>query len=338
MNIYKSNENGLTGLYNLGNTCFMNSIIQIISHIYELHVEVRNLKKINRTNNNLFIKWIRLNNSLWEGTKMVNPKEFHNEVQMVARGKNENFIGYNQNDAAEFLIFIFDVFHESCKLNVEMKINGNIKNDMDKIAYNCYKEYIRYHEKDYSLFTKLFYCMSVTTNKSKKTGQVMSQRFQSNFIIDLPIPDIKNCNLYDCFDFNFKDVELVGENGLIDENTKIRHDIIQSTKIWNLPTILIISLKRFSYNGSKNNKLIDFPLDNMDLSNYVSGYKKNLKYELFGISNHSGVLRGGHYTSYIKVKNERWYLFNDQMVTEIKDNINEIVTPKAYCLFYRLKN
>jgi ubiquitin C-terminal hydrolase len=45
---------------------------------------------------------------------------------------------------------------------------------------------------------------------------------------------------------------------------------------------------------------------------------------------------GGHYTSYVKNANDKWYLFNDTQIKEVK-NVDEIVTPKAYCLFYRKK-
>ena len=37
-----------------------------------------------------------------------------------------------------------------------------------------------------------------------------------------------------------------------------------------------------------------------------------------------------------KNANGKWYRFNDANIMEIK-NINEIVTDKAYCLFYRKK-
>ena len=46
---------------------------------------------------------------------------------------------------------------------------------------------------------------------------------------------------------------------------------------------------------------------------------------------------GGHYTSYVKNANGKWYHYNDTYVTEI--TINEsIISPKTYVLFYRKKN
>jgi ubiquitin C-terminal hydrolase len=69
----------------------------------------------------------------------------------------------------------------------------------------------------------------------------------------------------------------------------------------------------------------------------VIGYKKNSYiYELYGVCNHSGGPLGGHYTSYVKNANEKWYHFNDQSVSEMK-SIDSIISTKAYCLFYRKK-
>ena len=49
--------------------------------------------------------------------------------------------------------------------------------------------------------------------------------------------------------------------------------------------------------------MVDFPLNNLDLSKYVVGYDKNsFKYDLYGICNHSGGSAGGHYTAYVKMQ------------------------------------
>jgi ubiquitin C-terminal hydrolase len=85
----------------------------------------------------------------------------------------------------------------------------------------------------------------------------------------------------------------------------------------------------------KNQIMVDFPLENLDLSKYVVGYnKKSYIYDLYGVSNHSGSVMGGHYTSFVKNANGKWYHYNDTSVSEVA-LAQQIITPKAYCFFYR---
>ena len=70
---------------------------------------------------------------------------------------------------------------------------------------------------------------------------------------------------------------------------------------------------------------------------YVVGYdKESYIYDLYGICNHSGGVFGGHYTASIKNANDKWYNFNDATVTHISDE-SKLVSPQAYCFFYRKK-
>ena len=86
---------------------------------------------------------------------------------------------------------------------------------------------------------------------------------------------------------------------------------------------------------NKNQVLVTFPLENLDLSKYIIGYKKeSYIYDLYGIANHMGGTMGGHYTSFIKNANGKWYHCNDTDVKEVTTE-NELITPRAYCLFYR---
>ncbi|CAF3637196.1 unnamed protein product [Rotaria socialis] len=109
-----------------------------------------------------------------------------------------------------------------------------------------------------------------------------------------------------------------------------------------LPRVLIIQLKRFTYDPYSNTKIdiyIDFPLRDLDLSHYIiekNGQKMNspIYYDLVAVSNHTGSLISGHYTTYARnVENRRWYSFNDESVREIVDE-NDIVTKNAYILVY----
>ena len=119
--------------------------------------------------------------------------------------------------------------------------------------------------------------------------------------------------------------------------TNEKQSVYKKIIYWSLPEILIIDLKRFNNKNNKNQILITFPLENLDLSKYVIGYKReSYVYDLYGICNHSGSVYGGHYTSFIKNANGKWYHYNDTNVEEIKD-LDKLITSKAYCLFYRKK-
>ena len=123
---------------------------------------------------------------------------------------------------------------------------------------------------------------------------------------------------------------------LQDTNTKEKEKATKQIVFWNLPNILIVTLKRFNNNNEKNDEMIDFPLENFDLSQYVVGYNKDsYKYDLFGICNHSGGVSGGHYTSFVKNANGSWYHFNDTSVNKL--NESSVKTNMAYCFFYRKK-
>ena len=118
-----------------------------------------------------------------------------------------------------------------------------------------------------------------------------------------------------------KKEKLEGDNAIYIEKTKQKENATRQLLFWNLPKILICTLKRFSNNSRKNQKYVDFNLDDLDLSDYVLGYDNNsYKYELYGICNHQGSCLGGHYTAFVKNANGKWYFFNDTNVMEVKDN------------------
>ncbi|XP_041733826.1 ubiquitin carboxyl-terminal hydrolase 32 isoform X3 [Coregonus clupeaformis] len=55
-------------------------------------------------------------------------------------------------------------------------------------------------------------------------------------------------------------------------------------------------------------------------------------YNLYAISCHSGIMGGGHYVTYAKNPNSKWYCYNDSSCKEVHSE--EIDTDSAYILFY----
>lgn len=340
----KYKDLGLSGLGNLGNTCFLNSTIQCISHTYELNEIFDNdnsNKMKNKKPNDLVVykEWNGLRKLMWSTNCKISPKRFVSAIHGIARIKNRPlFTGFAQNDLPEFLMFFMDEIHNAFKRSVKMNITGQEENGKDKLAKSCYKTLEMLYSKEYSEIINLFYGMHVSQISNIETNKVLAQNPEPFFMINLPIPNIKTLSIYDCFDLYTTQEKLEDDNKWYNEKTKKHEDVFKQIRFFTLPNLLVVDFKRFDNTTRKNNCLIDFPIDNLDLSKYVIGYnKKSYVYDCYGVCNHSGSALGGHYTSYVKNANGKWYHFNDAQVSEIED-IKKIVSTKAYCLFYRKKN
>lgn len=321
---------GLSGLVNLGNTCFINSAIQCLSHTDILNKILKDKIDNNKLNNNieslLTREWIELRDLMWSNNCIIKPGRFLLKMKRVAKKKNrELFLGYQQNDISEFLIFCLDCFHESIKRNVDMKISGKTENETDKLAKKCYNMIKKIYNNEYSEIFSMFYGIHISIISS----------LESNYLNKTPEPfiflnlEIIGNNIYDCID-NYTNEEIMPVKLTVNEESNKKENVKKRILFWSLPNILIITLKRFDNNNNKINKNINIPFDDLDLNKYVLGYDNNNIYDLYAICNHIGNgMDFGHYTAYIKVKNKRWFCFDDNNVNEVNVNTNN-----AYCLFY----
>ena len=338
--------NGLSGLANLGNTCFINSCMQVLSHTYELNdfldknnSDYKNKLSLYKDKKYLYdckllIEWDNLRKMLWQENRVISPGGFIKTIQYVAKNKNkEIFTGYAQNDLPEFLLFILESFHNGMRREVDMNIKGDIKSKTDEMAKKCYEMMKMMYSNEYSEMLDIFYGIHVS--KIEKNEEILSMKPEPFFIIDLPIPsNIKGINISTCFKYYCEGEKLEGDNAWFNEKTNKKEDVNKKIIFWSLPKILVLDLKRFNINGKKIQSPINIETE-LDLSPYVDGYNKNCyKYELYGVCNHSGGTMGGHYTATIRNKMNNWYLFNDTIVKKI-NNFNGENNTSGYCLFYR---
>lgn len=336
----KYKDMGLTGLSNLGNTCFMNTTLQCLSHTY-LFSDFLNRKeyknKLNRKPESLILmEWDKLREMMWSENCIISPGGFLSGVQKVAKIKDKDlFTGYAQNDLPEFLGFIVDCFHTAIMREVNMNIKGKVETEKDGIAVKCYEMMKNMYKKEYSEILDIFYGIHVSCVKGEEDN-ILSSNPEPYFMIDLPIAKKQNISIIDCFDEYTKIEHLEEDNQYVNEDgDKV---VAKQIQFWSFPDVLVVTLKRFggSTGMRKNQVPVDFPLEDLDLSKYVIGYDADTyKYDLFGICNHTGGVMGGHYFAYVKNANGNWYEFNDTNVNEIREA--RLKTPKAYCLFYRKK-
>lgn len=154
----------------------------------------------------------------------------------------------------------------------------------------------------------------------------------------------KTLNINDCLN-HFKLTEkLDKDNEWYCSTCKKHQKAFKKLELYYIPKNLILHLKRFEYSSAgryrthaeKIGSLVDFPLEALDLQNFIIGpHNEQTGYDLYANSQHFGGVGGGHYTACGK-NNGKWFDFNDSSVSGT--SLNSVVSGAAYMLFYRRKD
>ncbi|XP_030232312.1 ubiquitin carboxyl-terminal hydrolase 8 [Gadus morhua] len=331
----------LTGLRNLGNTCYMNSIMQCLCNtpaMAEYFNQNYYQEDINRANilghkGEVAEEFGVIMKALWSGLyKIISARDFKITIGKI----NDQFSGCEQQDSQELLLFLMDGLHEDLNKADNRKRYKEEENDHlddQKAADLAWSKHKLLNE---SIIVALF------QGQFKSTVQCLtchrkSRTFETFMYLSLPLASTSKCSLQDCLRLFSKEERLTDNNKVFCRHCKAHRDSTKKLEIWKVPPIVLVHLKRFSYEGRWKQKLqttVDFPLEGLDLSQYVIAPRQNLKkYCLYGVSNHYGGLDGGHYTAYCKnALKQRWYKFDDHEVSEI--STSHVKSSAAYILFY----
>ncbi|XP_054858387.1 ubiquitin carboxyl-terminal hydrolase 8 isoform X2 [Eublepharis macularius] len=331
----------LTGLRNLGNTCYMNSVLQCLCntpHLADYFNRNFYQDDINRSNllghkGEVAEEFGIIMKALWTGQyRYISPKDFKVTIGKI----NDQFAGYSQQDSQELLLFLMDGLHEDLNKADNRKRCKEENNDHLDDFKAAELAWLKHKQLNESIIVALFQGQFKSTVQCL-TCHKKSRTFEAFMYLSLPLASTSKCTLQECLRLFSKEEKLTDNNRFYCSHCKTRRDSLKKIEIWKLPPVLLVHLKRFSYDGRWKQKLqtsVDFPLESLDLSQYIIGPKSNLRrYNLFAVSNHYGGLDGGHYTAYCKnAAKQRWYKFDDHEVSDISSS--SVKSSAAYILFY----
>ncbi|VUZ40308.1 unnamed protein product [Hymenolepis diminuta] len=340
-----SGNAGLIGLVNLGNTCFMNSVLQCLSNTSELRLICLNdvyTSEINVNSTmkgNLFKAYTELMRQMWPSTGTsvgyISPQRFRSQIQRFA----PRFVGNSQQDAQEFLRYLVQGLHEDVNRVTHRPPTeppDYDKEDKMPVIKKAELYWQRYKLIDDSLISDLFMGQLMSTLECLKCGH-QSTTFDPFWDLSLPIPPMNKVDIEDCFNHFTSNEILGGSEQPTCSGCKLRQPCRKRFSIQRFPKILVIHFKRFSgdRSGSKISTFIDYPIEDLDLTQYAShcSSEMNARYQLYAVSNHIGDVFLGHYTACCRHPMlKSWYLFNDQIVKQIDPR--DAVSAQAYVLFY----
>lgn len=321
------------GLVNTGNTCYINTIIQCLGHCPMLLRYI--LESCSNVEDNTFAtNFYEVLKELWVNQNSIIPRKF----LRFLKANISSIDIYEQNDIHEFCTIFIDKLNQSVSKSITVTKTDLIKkynysnSDMDIQRFKMDVSWYEKTGKEYSPLVPMFHGQTISQIICGHCDKIFhNYEIYSNFL--LPITETTQ-NLYDCFDEYFQEEWINVEDPIWTcDECKHKHKSCKTSKVWRFPHILMISLKRFTFDLRKNNKAIQIP-ETLNLSKYClagSVGESNSVYQLQAVAHHHGSSNSGHYNAICKTEN-KWYYCDDIIVKEIQEPIHE----QGYVYFYTL--
>ncbi len=318
------------GIYNIGNTCYLNSALQCLFNDINFMICITKFENTNE----LIDVFIRLYNN-----RRVNDII---KLKQLLANRDDFFEGNNQQDCHEALLNIKDILHkivislsspalialQSVKLPV-FKSKRLSEQEMS-LSYKSYESYKKNF--GYSFVNYLYSGQFVTIMKCL-TCRTVRYSFEVFDELVVDIPSTQGPNIYDCLNNyckweTLKDIDCDACSAANKKLTKT--DVLKRTSIWNFPKKLTFVLNRFGpgqnqnqyqnhHQGQRNNTNVEIN-NTLEFTTPDQIYNYNLK----SVVHHLGSsMNRGHYVVDVYEKDSNGskvlYRIDDDVVVPLNE-------------------
>lgn len=301
------------GLENLGNTCFLNSVLQCLTYTEPLAAYLQSGKHQVTCQKAGFCALCAIqkhvSRALQSSGRSLAPKDLVSNLRCISR----TFRNSRQEDAHEYMVNLLESMHKCC-----------LPNGVPSESQSAY---------DKSLVHKIF------GGRLRSQVKCMQCNYCSNKFdpfLDLSLEILRADTLYKAFaNFTAKEQLDGGAKQYQCQQCKQKVKALKQLTIHKAPNVLTVHLKRFGshMSGQKIDKKIQFG-STLDLKPFVTGpYDGDLKYTLYGVLVHAGwSTHSGHYYCFVRTSSGMWYSLDDNRVYQVSEK--KVFEQKAYMLFY----
>lgn len=298
------------GLANLGNTCFLNSVLQCLSYTPPLAAHLQSGLHSSSCKATGFCAMCGLERHVREALasngRTVSPNYLVKNLRCISR----SFQSCRQEDAHEYMRYLIEALQKCCSFEV---FGGK------SLIQSVFRGRLRSQVK----CTRCSHC---------------SNKYDP--FLDLSLEVARADSLQKALAHFTATEVLDGDNKYHCSKCKTKVKALKQFTIDQAPPILTVQLKRFSSSGGfggKIDKKVHFD-SNLDLRPFVNGCEdEEIKYALYAVLVHSGwSTHSGHYYCYVHTGMDTWHLMDDSQVSQVSER--SVLEQKAYILFYVRKN
>nr|GMC87351.1 ubiquitin carboxyl-terminal hydrolase 23 [Ipomoea batatas] len=301
------------GLENLGNTCFLNAVLQCLTYTEPLAAYLESGKHQNSCRKAGFCALCAIqrhvSRALQATGRILAPKDLVSNLRCISR----NFRNARQEDAHEYMVNLLESMHKCC-----------LPSGVPSESPGAYEK---------SLVHRMF---GGRLRSRVKCMQCSYCSDKYDPFLDLSLEIIKADSLYKALE-HFTAPELLdgGEKQYSCQQCKQKVRARKQLSVDKAPHVLTIHLKRFGSHlpGKKIDKKIHYgPV--LDLNRFMSSPNtSDLKYTLYAVLVHAGwSTHSGHYYCFVRTSSGMWYSLDDNQVFQV--NEKKVLEQKAYMLFY----
>ncbi|KAF9689668.1 hypothetical protein SADUNF_Sadunf01G0116100 [Salix dunnii] len=313
-------ETGPTGvgaaLFNTGNTCYINAILQCFTHTVPLVQALRSCNhEIPCSAEGFCVLCVvrdHIELSLSSSGKILEPLQLVNNLNNIS----SNFCRYQQEDAHEFLQCLLERLERHC---FDSSLTDDCASSHDK-----------------NIVEQVFGGRLVSKLRCCNCGHC-SDKYEP--LIDLSL-EIEDADSLQSALESFTMVEKIedSETKFTCESCKEEVSREKQLMLDQAPSVAALHLKRFKIDGTSVEKIgkhVQFPLE-LDLKPYTNDNEDNdegFKYQLYAVVVHKGYsLMSGHYFCYIRSSPDTWHKLDDSEVSKEQEEF--VLSQAAYVLFY----
>jgi ubiquitin carboxyl-terminal hydrolase 36/42 len=322
-----------SGLINLGNTCFMNASLQclantpplvqwLLSNSHQQSCRMRVEQQFC-----LFCEAERIVKSIHSKTNFSSSTSSANPNNLVRRIKDisKTFKYGRQEDASEFLICLLDKIVEACLRSSQPpeRLRPSSGTSYEQL---CHSQTILH-----DLFALVLRSRVVCSRCHHKSDTF---EVQYTWIVGVR----NHADLRQSLQQFVCRENLSGENLYRCMKCKQLVPAIKRYTLHKASKVLLINLKRFEFgkNSHKLSHLVRYS-EHLNVSPYMSeddSHEQSLNYRLYAVLVHVGSsMHSGHYYSYVRSPNNRWYKADDTSMTAC--DLSQVLTQHgAYILCY----